>query len=62
MYFFSKRKQQYIYHIMHRTFQMLKQLIVSASGTSRSHIVIIYMAEHEAANTHATCVSFQITF
>lgn len=41
---------------------MLKQLIVSASGTSRSHIVIIYMAEHEAANTHATCVSFQITF
>lgn len=41
---------------------MLKQLIVSASGTSRSHIVIIHTAEHETANTHITYVSFQATF
>lgn len=41
---------------------MLKELFVSASGTSRSHIVIIHTAEHEAANTRVMYVSFQTTF
>lgn len=41
---------------------MFKELVVSASGTSRSRTVIIHTAEHEAANTRVMYVSFQTTF